>query len=318
NILDRVFSQSEKLSIEIERVQAEDCEVLLLPTTTRKEDGSLENYPSIADAFQPVPDAREPSGRAKRPVRVWFPHVTLRNVYARGSVAGSPTLEVRVAGARAQVLATDKGASVDIPRFNMRASGLAGVDATAQGEIHIRAPGPVWGDVSGTLGEVPLIQKFRFEDGSLTVEGQFPSLEPEAVRPLFSDWPFDRPLAVRNRIDGTLDALSVVAEIYTESSREDDPPSSIVGTVRLNPRFGANLRLVTDDLNLNDLLESLPETRLDSDSQVEIQDAEDGLHIEFETRVEEGVLEGESTPVVLATGKFSGNTLKVKGTIEER
>src|SRR5690606_7086910 len=40
NILDRVFSQSEKLSIEIERVQAEDCEVLLLPTTTRKEDGT--------------------------------------------------------------------------------------------------------------------------------------------------------------------------------------------------------------------------------------------------------------------------------------
>src|SRR5690606_40299700 len=69
--------------------------------------------------------------RAPRPTLL--PYTTLfRSVYARGSVAGSPTLEVRVAGARAQVLATDKGASVDIPRFNMRASGLAGVDATAQ------------------------------------------------------------------------------------------------------------------------------------------------------------------------------------------
>src|SRR5690606_14544016 len=174
SILNRVFSENEKLSIEIERVQAEDCEVLLLPTTARSEDGSLESYPSIADAFEPVPtEGRQRKGNA-RPVRVWFPHINLRNVYARGSVAGSPTLEVRVADARAQVLATDKGASVDIQRFSMKASGVAGVDTAAQGEIHIRAPGPVWGDVTGTVGDVPVSQKFRFNEGSLTVEGQFP------------------------------------------------------------------------------------------------------------------------------------------------
>ena len=199
SILKRVLSQSEKLSIEIERVRAVDCDLLLLPTTVRDEKGQLLSYPSIADAFEPARTAKA-SAKGGRPVRVWLPNIGLTNVRARGSVAGSPMLDAQVRSAGGRVLVTDKGASVDVNRFLMKVSGVGGVDARAHGEVHIRAPGAIWGDVDGKFGQVPLSQAFRFEDGNIDIKGQFPSLKPEALRPLLGTWPLDQTVAVQNHM----------------------------------------------------------------------------------------------------------------------
>lgn len=311
SILERVFSKSEKLSIEIERVDASDCEVSLLPTTERDEKGELFSYPSIADAFSPVETGASTSSKKGRPVRVWFPRIMLRNVHARGSVAGSPILDAQVRSARASVLATDKGATVDVNRFHMKVSGVGGVDTRAHGEVHIRAPGAIWGDVQGLFGQVPVKQAFRYENGSIDVKGEFPSLKPEALRPLLGTWPLDEAISVQNQIKGTPPTLTATAEI--RPVKGNSSPTLAFGVLRLKPSLSLDVKVVTKDLNLKDHLSTLPSSSLDSDVQVRIRPEQTGVTAVFEGKLAAGSIAGESTPAAQITGKFAPDGLVVDG-----
>lgn len=314
SILERVFSDAAKLSIEVDRVTALDCKVNLLPTTTRDEKGQRLSYPSIADAFEPVKTSAK-SAKKGRPIRLWFPKISLRNVHARGSVADSPVLDAQVRSASASVLSTDKGASIDVNRFHLKVSGVGGVDTRAHGEVHIRAPGAVWGDVQGKFGQVPLSQAFRFENGNIDIKGQLPSLKPEALRPLLGSWPLDKEISIQSHIQGKSPTLTASATITAPNAQ--GKPTEVLGVLHLKPRLTLDVKAVTHALNLQDHLSTLPKSSLDSEIRVRVRSEQEGIAAVFDGKIADGRIADQSTPAAKITGKFSSQGLSADGQLVE-
>jgi hypothetical protein len=182
-IVGRILDGHQKISIEIERVSIDGSEVFLEPTSRADDQGTPLDHLSIVDAFEPIEKSEPDKTPSGRQVRIWFPDIALNDVFARVAL-GQSAIEGKVKEARARLLITNKGVSVDVERFRLSATGLAGSDADAHGEVHVRVPGATWGTVEGSLGDIPFEQEFRFEDGKIDVKGRFPELRPGAVRPV--------------------------------------------------------------------------------------------------------------------------------------
>ncbi len=321
DILDRVFGDHEKLSIQVTAVKASGCEIYFLPTTKRDETGKLLTHVSLKDAFTPTESDTETGSAASssRPVRVWFPQIELSDVFARGSIAGSPVVEARATHMRATVLASDKGAAVDVSQFDLQASGIGGVDIQAQGETHVRAPGAVWGEVTGRVGEVPVNQLFRYENGQFKLETRA-RLEPADVRPLWSEWPLDRPINIENSLEGTAERFSFEAKVRGQSrehSSGDDGETRLTGEVFLDGSEQAELSVITKSLNLQSLLSSLPPTRLDSTSQLRI-DWPGGIpFLNLESHIEPGLVANTPTPTIDAIASWKSDKWTVDATLTE-
>lgn len=305
DVIGRALSSNEKLSISIDKVIISECELHFLPTGLTDEQGNPRTHPSLVDAFSPRKKAGAKSTKSKRPVRVWFQHIALRQVYAHGSIAGSPVLETHVPAASSSMLVTEKGLALDVSRFGLQASGFSGVDTTARGEIHMRLPGAVWGDVSGSLGELPAHHRFRFENGHLDVSGHYPKVAPAALRPLLGSWPLDRTIAVDARIQGKPPELEV--EIKVSPRRMDATPRVDVraqGTLFLEQPPRAQLKVESSQLNVSRYLSQLPNTDITSASDVQIEVADSGPVVTFETNTQRSTVQGHGLPSASATGSF--------------
>src|SRR5688500_14993567 len=156
DILTRIVRGDEKLTIVIDHVRIERAEADIIP--------DADGIPTLAQAFTPRPSPPgTPSDTPSRYVRVWLPAVEIGHAFARGSVVGSPTLETEINGAHGSVLATPKGAAIDVKRFALVARGIGGGDAKGVAGLHIRAPGAVWGNFDGYMGEVQFGSAIRWE-----------------------------------------------------------------------------------------------------------------------------------------------------------
>ena len=108
-------------------------------------------------------ESAEPAVESSKYTRVWLPAVEIGQGFARGSVAGSPTLEAELSGVRGSVLASPKGAAIDVARFALLARGVGGADARGVASLHVRAPGAVWGNFDGYMGDVQFGSVVRWE-----------------------------------------------------------------------------------------------------------------------------------------------------------
>lgn len=297
-ILERILGNYDKLSIEISHVRVEGAEVYLLRTNDLDSAGRQLTHLSLSDAFEPIQES-EVSSTPSREVRVWFPRIDLVEVYARGAVEGSETFEARVNQARASTLATDHGAAIDVQRFGITSSGLLQTDTVAEGEIHIRAPGAIWGSLEGTVGTVPLKQEFRFESESVRVEGELPEVSPQAMKALVGSWPLDQPLALKNKFSGRLPHLNVHL-----SARGSDLDGiwpgkvELSGTVNLGTEIEAKLELSTHSLNLKSLVSRLPDSDFDSVTQADLKLVQSGVIGTMKSTIKPGKLQGYASPQV--------------------
>lgn len=317
-ILDRVLGGYEKVSIEIREVSADDCEVVLLTSKQLDEAGQPLSHPSIADAFEPISAGETKSTTKGRPVRIWFPDVSLQNVYARMNLGDNLALQAKVRRAKAKVLVTDKGVSIDVARFLLNASGIAGADATAHGEIHVRAPGPIWGEVAGHIGEIPLSQTFRLEGQHIEMRGKFPEVRPSAARPLLGSWPLDRTISIDNYFHGTLSKVAVDLAIrHPSDDPEDFPPIRVTGFVEPTENLRADLTVQTRGLNLQGYLSDLPESRLDSTSQVKLALIGGAPEASVDSKIDKGVVAGVPTPNAHVIGSWSPSAFVADAHLEE-
>lgn len=308
DLVRRILSSQEKLSIVIERVYLRGSEIQFLPSSERDDKGELRTHVSLADTFTPKKDTtKKAKSEPARPVRVWFPKIVLRDTYAHGAIAGSPPLEAQARLAIATLLATDEGVAVDVARFGLEASGLGGVDTTARGEVHVRVPGAIWGDVSGAIGNIPLEQKFRFEEGRIDVRGRYPRLEPSDLRPLLGSWPLDRALTAEVHIIGPADALTIDARV-TPLQRSGAIASrnvQAVGSIQLAPHNHLLLRVTSHRLNLSEFLSTLPPSELDAESTVNVDWSGNGPVVRVESHVQPGRIAELATPQTEATAQWS-------------
>lgn len=312
-VVQRLASLYDKLSIVVDRVTLERIDVLLESTTLRNEQGELLSHPSIVDAFSPSTPAESETNRSGRPIRVWFADVRMREVFASARMTDLPIVQARAPEAQGTILITEKGLALDVEQFSLVASGLGGVDTRAKGNLHLRAPGAMWGSLQGTVGSLPWNEEFRFEASRLTLNGSLPELEPSGVRALWADWPLDRTISLEHEVSGVPPRLQVLAKVRTE--RGD---ATARGVITVSPEFEADLDLDIESLDLTALRSDLPQTELSVRSAIEIWQGVERPHFELNATLLPGTVQGTAIPAVDFRGTYDERGVIINATMHER
>lgn len=269
DIAERVLRGDAKLTIIIDRVRVERAEAEIIP--------GADGLPTVAHAFTPKPTPPSPTTGEERYVRVWLPAIEIGQAYARGRLEGTPTLEAEVKGAHASLLATPKGAAIDIGRFSLLARGVGGADAQGVATLHIRAPGAVWASFDGYMGEVQFGSVVRYEKEALDLKLDLPRAEPAATRALLAQWPLLVPAEARLQLKG------VPPDLDVELRSKLGDASTVNATGHLN--FASPLRLQLDvegrKLDLRAVLADAPPTSIDVDAEVGAHMESGGLAFEL-------------------------------------
>lgn len=312
----RLLTPYAKLSIEIEYIGAQDVQVYLLPSQSRPVESP--SALSLVDAFTPVEtESTSPSGEG-RPLRIWMPKIILHNASADGAIFGSPVLHTDVERAKAKLLITDKGVLLDIDRFGLRSSGLFGVDTSARGEIHVRVPGAVFGNVSGALGEIPLACEFRVEGKQLDVKGNLPRLQPAQIRPILGNWPLDATIAANLNAHGSMPDVQVSGDVSLLGN--DATETSVLtaqGSAHITKDLALKLSVATQDLDLSKLMYSLPQSQLSSETDLRLDIHAGTIALGGKTQLHSGSLAGVTLPPARIESSYQDQQFKAETWIEE-
>jgi hypothetical protein len=256
DIARRLLRGDEKLTIVINHVRIERAEAEVIPG----DDG----LPTLAHAFLLRPDEADadPAPPSAQYVRVWLPAVEIGKIFARGSVSGSPTLETELQGVRGSVLATPKGAAIDVARFALLARGVGGADAKGVASLHIRAPGAVWGNFDGYMGDVQFGSVVRWENEALDLRANLPRAEPQAARALLSSWP----LLVSTEAQLHLKGRPPELEVELRAKLGEAASLTSTGTINFATPLRLNLDIEGRSLDLRALWADAPRTSIDVDT----------------------------------------------------
>ncbi len=251
----------QRISLVIKHVRAERAEVFVIPEPDT-------GVPTIATAFTPVDEPDPPSSEPSeepRYVRTWLPNVELGRVYARGRVAGLPTLEVQLANVRGSVLASPKGAAIDVQRYGVVVRGLGGTDTTGTGELHIRAPGAVWSSFDGFLGNLSVGAFVHVKGDRIEARLDLPQAKPLDVQGLWVDYPIRVPVAAHAEAQGTLQALQTSVRLESGEAR-----ITASGPLKIEPELSVKLDVEGRSFDLRALFPEAPETKIDLDSTISV------------------------------------------------
>jgi translocation and assembly module TamB len=297
DILTRVVRGDEKLTIVIDRVRIERAEAEIVP--------AADGLPTLAHAFTPRPTPATPAGGPERYVRVWLPAIEIGTAFGRGHLEGTPTLEADVKGAHASVLATPKGAAIDIGRFSLVARGLGGADAKGVATLHIRAPGAVWSSFDGYMGDVQFGSVVRWEKEALDLKVDLPRAEPAAARALLAQWPLIVPAEARVHVKGAPPDLDV------ELQGKVGERSTIFATGHLNVAspLRLDLEVTGRKLDLRSVLAQAPETSIDVDADVGLHQESGGIALELGGTVKPLTIRNVAIPALDFTSTSQGGIL---------
>ncbi len=319
DIARRALAPLEKLSIEVQYIGAKNLDLHLFPTKQRDESGTPQTHISLADAFAPRrakadADKKEPS----RPLRIWMPRIVLDDVEADGSIAGSPVMRTQLEQAVAQMLITEKGFLLDIKKFALRASGAFGVDATARGDVHVRVPGAVYGNVAGTLGDIPMSYTFKLERENLDLRAEFPRLVPAQLRPVLGSWPLDEPIALQAHARGKLPQLAIDASAAVLGrDRTEAFEITAEGQLVLAPTIRAQAQLKTSGLDLSRLKHKLPRSSIDARSKIDLEVLDGKPNFDIRTETQESTIGEHTLPPLKAHTQIRGSVLDSKIEVEQ-
>ncbi|HYP90248.1 MAG TPA: hypothetical protein VEQ59_18885, partial [Polyangiaceae bacterium] len=295
DILTRIVRGDDKLTIVVNHVRVERAEADVIPA----EDG----VPTLAHALTPRPTPSSgPGNSSERYVRVWLPAVEIGQAFARGRLGDSPTLETELSGVHGSLLATPKGAAIDIARFALLARGVGGADAKGVASLHIRAPGAVWGSFDGYMGEVQFGSVGRWEKEELDLKLDLPRAEPAATRALLAQWPLQVPAEARLHAKGKPPDLDVDAQARLGESSTLDA----TGHLRLSTPLDLRLEVEGRKLDLRALWPTAPPTSADVDADVDIHDDAGKVIVELGGALQPTTVGALAIPAVDFSGRADG------------
>ncbi len=289
-----------KETLILRHIRLEDAECELIPDAES-------SAPTLVRALTPVPTPRRRKPpETERYIRVWMPVVEIGRAWGRGVVGDLPMLEAQVQGAHGSVLASPKGAAIDVKRFGALVRGFGGADARGTGDLHIRVPGPVWTSLNGNFGDIEISAFIRVDGSRVTTQIELPKAQPEAVRALWPEWPLHDALVARVQAQGELSALATEANFELGQAR-----ISARGQLRLTRHVGANLDVQARDVDLRALFPEAPPLRLSSDARVFLWRRESEWVVDIDGATQPTAVAGWDVPAVdvrgtYARGKFTG------------
>lgn len=302
-----IVTAEERITVIIRHIRADRADAFIVPDAA--------GVPTLVRALTPVPSApkepRKPSAPSK-PLRVWLPQIELGRVYGRGTVAGLPTLEVALGGVRGSVLATPKGAAIDVFRYGMTVRGLGGTDATGTGELHVRAPGAVWSSFNGYFGNLPVSSSVYVKGKTVKATVDVPKALPEDVRALFSDWPLKEAVAAHVEVNGDL------PELQTNSRFEvDGAKLTATGPVRFDRGVNVALDVQGRGVDLRALWPKAPATNVDVDTSLAVFDKGGRIVVDVNGTTAATTLLGQAVPPMDVTGTWNEKGFEGKATLHE-
>jgi hypothetical protein len=307
-IAEEVLWGGQKLDIVIPHVRIEKAEGNILPDP-------VTGVPSIAAAFTPVVRPSKPGAKPSGPprqIRVWLPHIEIGRAYARGTVAGLPTLEAELAQVTGSVLATQKGVAVDVSRFGTVVRGLAGTDARGTGTLHIREPGAVWTSFDGYFGNVEFGAFTRVDENRITATLDLPRARPAAMRALWPDWPLKQDTTAHLEARGKLPDLQTSATFNVEGSQiTAKGPLHLAGTV------GAKLEVKGRHANIQALWPKAPATDISADASLDIWNKNGQVVVDVNGTTQPTRIADQPVPAVDLTGTFNEKGFDGKATLHE-
>lgn len=302
-----LLTAKDRTTIIVRHIRADRADVLVVPDAA--------GVPTLARALTPVPSApKAPSAPSapSKPLRVWLPQIELGRVYARGTVAGLPTLEVALGGVRGSVLATPKGAAIDVHRYGMTVRGLGGTDATGTGEVHVRAPGAVWSSFNGYFGNLPVSSSVYVKGTKVKATLDVPKALPDDVRALFADWPLREAVSAHIEADGNLPELATNARFEIDGAR-----LTASGAARLGKEIGLDLDVEGRGVDIRALWPKAPQTRVDVDSSIAIFDRRGQIVVDVNGTTAATTLLGQPVPPIDVSGTWNEKGFEGKATLHE-
>ncbi len=297
-------------SITINDVLISHPSLHLHQTTNLDEQGQRLNYFSIADAFSPrIPSDESTSSSG---IRVELSQVRLVRLAAQGTIL-ERQLEGHVRAAVASVVATERGVRVDVEKFGLQAKLPEGVNVLALGELNIRAPGTIAGEVLGQIGTIPFSQSFAVSEDEIEVRGEFPRVTASDLKPFWPNAFLDGTISVKNRFQGTLPHLDTRIDIQSGHGSVHAE-----GRLTTSPDLEADLDIDTHELDLSTLNAAWPASSLNLRSSAEMQLSEERINLELDATLAESTLGGAVLPVIDAHSSYDDRGLSAEATLREQ
>lgn len=299
------------LTIWIEHVRIERAEGFIIPDPET-------GVPTLADAFTPASstDVAEQQGEEEEPdaraVRVWLPDIEVGRAWARGSVAGLPTMEATARKAHGSVLVTPESVTVDVQRFGLAASGLGGADARGTAALRFKTPSTLWTAFDGYFGDVQVGARVHLANRHLRVALDSPRVLPDEMRALWSDWPLYQPIHGVLEVRGVLPMVETTGKITV-----GDGTLNLHGPLNLSRDYSADLNVEGNGLDLRAVIPDAPATSIDANAQVSVWDKQGQPVVSVQGRTQPTVIEGHRVPALDVTGTYDGRSFKARALVEE-
>ena len=210
------------------------------------------------------------------------------------------------------VLASPKGAAIIVREFGALVRGFGGTDARGTGDLNIRAPGPIWANFNGRLGDVEIGAFGRIDGSRLTMRFELPRAAPEDVRALWPAWPLHEPLRARVEAAGEITDLQTNALLEIGEATVDAR-----GSVRLSGDVGARLEVDAERFDLRSVVSGAPATSFTARTAIDVSRLDEGVVLDVNATTQPASLDGLPVPAVDLLGRYDHRGFSGKATLHE-
>ena len=292
--------KSQPLTLRFASVSLKHAEVLLV------DDG--QGSPTLADAFQP----KKPSAPSSGPgTVVIIDRAVFEHVWAHGSLASTPPLDVELRGALANLRTDDVATVITLKKCGIHGRGLpGGVDPVGQLQASLNIPAapnkPLGAQAhyEGSAAQVPLVLDATFSDSTLVANVAAANISPEAVKKQIAGLTLRSPASLNAHAEGKLPDLHGTFALGVGAGQvEGDFQLSLQSDIRANTTVRAR------DLDLAELSPNAPASALDLTLHAALLAPQTGaITGDFSLASGPSVIARESLPGVALTGTFSADS----------
>ncbi|HKO49557.1 MAG TPA: translocation/assembly module TamB domain-containing protein [Polyangiaceae bacterium] len=272
--------------------------------------------PTLADTFLPKTPSAPSSGPG---TVVIIDRMVIDHVWAHGSLAGTPPLDVELKNAQAKLRTDDVATAIAFEKVSLIARGLPqGVDPVgdlkASLDIPAAADKPLGARAhyQGSAAQVPVVLDASYLDSKLTATLEARDIAPAAVQKQIPALELRSPAALSASAEGKLPKLHGAFSLALGSGK-------VLGDFDLNLEddLTAKTNVRTVDLDLAELTPSAPASNLDLTLHAALLAPKVGpITGNFELASEASLIAAQALPGILLNGSFSSDAPTQRNRIE--
>jgi len=272
--------------------------------------------PTLADAFLPKTPSAPSSGPG---TVVIIDRAVLDHVWAHGSLAGTPPLDVELKQALASLRTDDKNTGIALKKVSLIARGLPqGVDPVGELQASLDIPAATEKPLAarahyrGTAAQVPVVLDASYLDSKLSATLEAREISPAAVQKQVPGLELRSPATLSASAEGKLPQLHGAFSLATGASRVDGEFD-----LGLNDDLTGKATVRTHDLDLAEFTRSAPSSKLDVTVHAALLAPKVGpLTGNFDVASEPSLIAAQAVPGIAANGTFSSDARTGRNRVE--